>query len=1485
MDRFQYGGILFDPSHYQTLSYIESKHNNKLFINPDFKKGKAGYMQLSPIAFADLKEQGFFKDREYNSLTPQEVLAGSMKYASRLGEHYGFTDPKWNAAAYNMGPSKARELYDKYGGKLNKAVLDPNFPQTTKDYLFDYNYTTLTKERHGNEDVNKMYDIIKNDRDVNSLDIAPSKKAMGGVIKYVDGGPTTTNPLYQDSLNLYNGNKHFEDYLVNQNKLYGDKLLTSQEYTDIKDKYEKYYPKEFNTTKASEWNLYKANNNFPEREPDPAWKKILEYGLNDSDKTRVIRSEYTKPTNIPRPLPATTASNIAATKQPVVAASIIDTPVIVPPRVQYWDKNGKITTEDTFLDKWPQRKYQGGVPTNVNSLNIATMRKKNKTPKYFWGALIQAGVNKIKEEKAKDKAFMNSSNMGAAGTALGSMITSAGDAIGTQEDASKANVIQGAAVSTLGGLMSGGIMGGLIAAPTSLIKYSANAIAQGSRKESQQEAWINGHTTGIDTGTNYQFKLGGVPKYHMGSDTHDTDPPKGNTYGVPVKDTIYPNGNNKFLFDKYKNPDYIVHSRTKGRELSAFEKTLDIVDRTLSAPSRYMVQAVTGKYQDPSEAWGYKDPKGFMQNAANFGIDMVADPMNLLGVGIASKIGKVIKVGDKVTDAAKVGKKVFSDKVYENLWDATKYADMSQYIEKFNKFTGAPIYKNSFDIQDFNKVKQELINKSYVLEDVAKKSLAVNKTGAATALVNDAINIKQGDTDTYEPHYSKTSNFGPLATGYKGLPQSNQKQGTKFTKKLTTIPVKQEQLTTIPVKQEQLTQTLAAAPSPMVMNQFNKIVNGKKVPISKEEFQSINSKGKITTDTMPTYLKGVVPDSLKNKQKLQIRDISKKEMGGYSIEGYRKDSPDKNKPFVVIPGTNISMQDVLHKVLGVGSNGQTQVMMPGQQYNFGASTHVTEFPIKKEEGGAPDVVPMAQITPLQSSKDELVIHPNYDVTKTAARKTHAEYTKTGQNEKVSDTLQPLQRDEVGNVIAPGAYVVSNAKELKIPVALAKQMSLGVDPAYYAKDEHLPEAKERNVADEFFNNKKEMTPAELLKSVLKKIPEPKRDSKTDMFAKQTSVMNKAARVPMLEIVKKTNDFLRNLNGPQDAEAMQDPNAEQTLNTEGVPKAQYGAPVMPSYLNYPLYGNAYTNNGNVLTGTLGVPGDGNPPAATPDYSASPYLNTSITKDWRKDYLNTAKSPEGAAVTKYSQPAKAGSPATPDYMATLLQQIQGRKYPGNANNAALAAMANGFGASMLSALQNPTNEVYATNPTLMDRKFAPEDVNLRTRIYDNSMANRDAITLKGLESTGVSAQKSQFYLQSNDNVEKRNAAVLSAIQANNQLGRAKANAIDQNRRGIVDQNNTNQKDYNRYLYNITKPLSDTAGNIGNIYQQDAQNRMAFDDRKERDMISVQQGQYMMDILNKQSGINPAASGTTNTSTIPIFKGTTQEEWEAFKKKYNIA
>ena len=437
MDKFQYGGLLFDPSHYQTLSYIESKHNNKLFINPDFKKGKAGYMQLSPIAFADLKEQGFFKDREYSSLTPQEVLAGSMKYASRLGEHYGFTDPKWNAAAYNMGPSKARELYNKYAGKLNKAVLDPAFPQTTKDYLFDYNYTTLTKERHGNEDVNKMYDIIKNDRDVNSLDIAPIKKAMGDIPRYQVGGnvgspanvinPNNKYGYYTktlgvdpvlDSVIVENGapNYIYDDEKIIDRPSYdpkGHAIIIGKNFTTSHIIAEVAHAKQFQPKVYNETYTPDTRNDAEIKRLDSLQQK----------ENQLIKDN---------PQPAYTGYTNAGDSLRYVTPGTIehDAHSVIEPEIQ---KDYKMR-----YDRWKSqqdtipKKAMGGIPKDVNSLNIDAMAKKNKTPKYFWGALIQAGVNKIKEEKAKDKAFMNSSNMGAAGTALGSMITSAGDAIGTQ---------------------------------------------------------------------------------------------------------------------------------------------------------------------------------------------------------------------------------------------------------------------------------------------------------------------------------------------------------------------------------------------------------------------------------------------------------------------------------------------------------------------------------------------------------------------------------------------------------------------------------------------------------------------------------------------------------------------------------------------------------------------------------------------------------------------------------------------------------------------------------------------------------------------------------------------------------------------------------------------------------------------------------------------------------------------------------------------
>ena len=200
-------------------------------------------------------------------------------------------------------------------------------------------------------------------------------------------------------------------------------------------------------------------------------------------------------------------------------------------------------------------------------------------------------------------------------------------------------------------------------------------------------------------------------------------------------------------------------------------------------------------------------------------------------------------------------------------------------------------------------------------------------------------------------------------------------------------------------------------------------------------------------------------------------------------------------------------------------------------------------------GGEPDVVPQSELSPLQTEKGEFVIHPNYSVTKSAARLPHAQM-----NNEVTDTLMPQQTDENGQVVAPGAYVVSKDPLMAIPKKVAEQISLGIAPAYYSEDMHLPEAKELNFADKFFGKSKRMTPAEMTQSVLKKYPKAVRNESEDIFAANSNVSNKKARVMPLEIIKGLNDFMR--DSQSTSAALNNP---QEMPTDDIPMAQLGTEV--------------------------------------------------------------------------------------------------------------------------------------------------------------------------------------------------------------------------------------------------------------------------------------------------------------------------------------
>ena len=67
---------------------------------------------------------------------------------------------------------------------------------------------------------------------------------------------------------------------------------------------------------------------------------------------------------------------------------------------------------------------------------------------------------------------------------------------------------------------------------------------------------------------------------------------------------------------------------------------------------------------------------------------------------------------------------------------------------------------------------------------------------------------------------------------------------------------------------------------------------------------------------------------------------------GKSLDGYKWDSKDVNKPCNIIPGGDITMKGVDFKVLGVDNNGYAKVMYPGYDYHFPNAKWVKETPIK-----------------------------------------------------------------------------------------------------------------------------------------------------------------------------------------------------------------------------------------------------------------------------------------------------------------------------------------------------------------------------------------------------------------------------------------------------------------------------------------------------------------------------------------------------------
>ena len=82
--------------------------------------------------------------------------------------------------------------------------------------------------------------------------------------------------------------------------------------------------------------------------------------------------------------------------------------------------------------------------------------------------------------------------------------------------------------------------------------------------------------------------------------------------------------------------------------------------------------------------------------------------------------------------------------------------------------------------------------------------------------------------------------------------------------------------------------------------------------------------------------------------------------GSISIEGYREGSPDFNNDFNIIESSNISMEGVPFPVMGTDNFGNSEIMMPGANYEFPGDL-VIEIPLA-QVGGAMDTAYVCTIT-------------------------------------------------------------------------------------------------------------------------------------------------------------------------------------------------------------------------------------------------------------------------------------------------------------------------------------------------------------------------------------------------------------------------------------------------------------------------------------------------------------------------------------------
>jgi hypothetical protein len=343
--------------------------------------------------------------------------------------------------------------------------------------------------------------------------------------------------------------------------------------------------------------------------------------------------------------------------------------------------------------------------------------------------------------------------------------------------------------------------------------------------------------------------------------------------------------------DKYDDiPKAQMGTMTTPLDFSKPIGTLEGVSEVMSAPARTATYLLTGKYQDPSQALGIKNPWGALA------ADMVLDPVNLIGAGVATKAAKATKAATKALNPMK-----------KAIDKAVVYSSELQYHPSFEEALDKGYLQAVKNMDKLSETNKALANNPWkFLPDEIKKYKIQNDLDEQMRTIHEihpetitSLQELKPESVLFDNMSKRTlENFaGDVTSG------TNWSSGiNKYFSKLDMSKFKNEE-------------------------EFLKDVR-------KKEYQEFLKKH-------PKDYKFSMTDLISLPKNKQGGEITKDDMGYWN--------PDNWGEPVEIGSNNITMQGVYEPLLGISDEGDTKMMYPGKDYKF-KGKKVREYPISKNGG-------------------------------------------------------------------------------------------------------------------------------------------------------------------------------------------------------------------------------------------------------------------------------------------------------------------------------------------------------------------------------------------------------------------------------------------------------------------------------------------------------------------------------------------------------